>query len=219
MTDTGGSTCSWLADSGSSCHIANAVSEFEVLERGGTYPPIRTGGGVVYPEGQGVVRKIVNCGERAKMLTLNGVYYCPGFSKNILSLQKVYASGACLKGLGLFASNGDQIATLNKNFILDTRDEETHATTVTQATDIDLALWHSRLGHIGEAAIRKTAKATRGIESVTRTDDEPLICEPCDLGHSLRYTPRPGRPIPDRAGEEWHLDSVQVGYPGGQGEM
>jgi len=221
MTEEGSSTSAWLADSGSTCHIANNEVEFENLERGGSYPPIRTGGGMVYPEGQGRVRKVVSSGKGWKVLTLHGVYFCPGFSKNILSLQKVYANGAYLQGLKLHTPNGDHIADLSENFFLKTREgtEESHAaTTTTKAADIDITLWHSRLGHIGEAAIRRTAKVTKGIEAEAVVH-EPLICEPCDLGRSLRYTPRPGRPIPSSAGEEWHLDSVQVGYPDGQGEM
>jgi hypothetical protein len=66
MAEFGHSTSSWLADSGSTCHIANDTSEFEILEQGGTYPLIRTGGGVVHPEGQGVVRKIVRGGDKAR---------------------------------------------------------------------------------------------------------------------------------------------------------
>ena len=45
------------------------------------------------------------------------------------------------------------------------------------------------------------------------------ICKPCDDVKNLRYTPKPGREIPESAGEEWYLDSIYIQYPGGQGEF
>ncbi|MDB5911072.1 MAG: hypothetical protein JWP34_5189 [Massilia sp.] len=218
MTGIGGLPRIWLGDSGSSCHIATNEDDFTSLDRSGPFLPIRTGGGLVYPDGQGTVSKVVKAGKDWKKLTLNGVYYCPGFSKNILSLQKAYYSGCLLKGLKLFAADGNPIASFDSNFILETRDrvEECYST---ETADLDLALWHARLGHVGKSAIKNTAKATKGIRTSENISSEPLICEPCELGRSLRYTPKPGRPLPAHAGEEWHLDSVQIGYPGGQGEM
>ena len=85
--------------------------------------------------------------------------------------------------------------------------------------DIDIALWHARLGHVGAATIRETAKAVDGIDLDHEKSKEQLICEPCDTGKNLRYTPKPGRPRPEKAGEEWHLDSIQVTYPGGEGKL
>jgi len=219
MDSLSGASLPWLADTGSSCHIAVHPLEFESLDRTAeALPPIRTGGGIVTPEGVGTVKKVVRAGDEWRILTLNRVYYCPKFAKNILSLQRLYHSGGHIHGLDLISSDGSLITTLNNDFTLEIDDSQ-EVCYSTEVKDIDLALWHSRLGHIGNEAIRRTAAATKGIVSDCSVSTDDLICVPCELGRSLRYTPQRGRPIPDRAGEEWHLDSVQVSYPGGQDEF
>jgi hypothetical protein len=79
--------------------------------------PIRTGGGDAIPEGVGTVRKLVKAGNRWRILTLNNVYRCPGFTKNIPSLQKLYAPGDYLEGLNLIGRDGNVVGTLDDDFI------------------------------------------------------------------------------------------------------
>ena len=102
---------------------------------------------------------------RTNILTLSEVYYCPTFSKNIISLQRVYKNGAKLNGNLLVAPNGSAIASFDSRFILHDITDLEALEAAQEDDDIDYAKWHSRLGHISKEVIRITAKAVRGIVS------------------------------------------------------
>lgn len=65
---------------------------------------------------------MVRAGDKWKILTLRGVYYCPELSKNILSLQRVCTAGGYRRVLKLYSPN-------DENFILVIKDllEESNA--------------------------------------------------------------------------------------------
>jgi len=193
-------------------------------------PTILTGGGVVKPLEIGQLNKVVRVDDSFQILTLNNVLFCPGFSKNIMSLQILDDHGGYVYRHKIFNKFDEPVANLKRHFILDTEElpsgdslvsKESYTTTNLRNGDTNhnLELWHSRMGHISTSSVKATAKATTGIPHDINSSPDQLICVPCDLGRSLRYTPKPGRPPPDHAGEEWHLDSVKISYPGGREEM
>lgn len=108
----------WPGDSGSTCHISNNRREFASIDENVALPAIRTGAGFVYPQGRGTIKKIVRAGDQWKILTFRAVYYCPGFSKIILSLQLIYAVGGYDRRLKLYLRNDEFIATFDESFML-----------------------------------------------------------------------------------------------------
>ena len=217
----------WKGDSGSTCHIGHTLEDFEDLDHSRPLAVIRTGSGLVKPTAVGTVRKEVRNSEGdTVVMTLTEVYYIPTFPVNIFSLQRFYQKGGRIKDFSLVDSAGINAGSFDANFDLQVQGspkpnaEETLICTTSEKV-IDYPLWHARLGHIGRKAIRQTAKVTNGMWANKESDLTPpnTICEPCDDAKNLRYTPKPGREIPRLAGEEWHLDSVHIQYPGGQGEF
>ena len=211
----------WKGDSGSTCHIGHTKEDFVSLDYSKSLSPIRTGSGLIKPTAIGIIRKSVrNTKGEITRMALQDVYYVPTFPINIFSFQKFYKKGGRINGFDLVDPSGRVTGSFDSSFNLQVVDETPEETLLTEDKHIDYPLWHMRLGHIGREAIKQTAKVTEGMwskqEDLTPAD---TICEPCDEGKNLRYTPKPGRAIPESAGEEWHLDSVHIQYPGGQEEF
>jgi hypothetical protein len=77
---------------------------------------------VVKPLGIGQVIKVVRVDDSFQILTLNNVLFCPGFSKNIMSLQIFDAHGGYVYRHKIFNKFDEPVANLKRHFILDTEE-------------------------------------------------------------------------------------------------
>jgi hypothetical protein len=104
----------WLYDTGSSRHISNNKYLFDDLELTQGLRPILTGGGAVYPMGEGnITLPFFVQGHGIRKITLNNVLYVPDFPINIMSGQLHYRKGGIISGNKLLDSKKQPFSTLN----------------------------------------------------------------------------------------------------------
>ena len=54
--------------------------------------------------------------------------------------------------------------------------------------DVDITLWHRRIGHASLDAVKQTAKVVKGLDFVQQSKPEhDEICPPCEKGRPLRF--------------------------------
>ncbi len=96
------------------CNNRRLFSDFETPKLGS----VKTGGGPVLPQGRGsiVVRFFTNYKEgiaQYSTITLKEVLYIPSFPLNIVSGDRLYASGGTLIKQKLYTASGKVIALLD----------------------------------------------------------------------------------------------------------
>src|SRR3984885_12010336 len=185
----------WFTDSGASDHFSphrDLFTTFHTLEE-----PIytETAEGTAMGTGMGrITITVLGKDDTETDLELNDVIYAPNMSSNLFSLAAAYDKGfetRITPGYGLRIFHNDTIVAKSVRvagglFRLKTpTDAFALAAQVTSATpELDIDIWHRRMGHLGEDNVRKLAKMVEGMVIKSRT--EVGVCEACLEGKQHR---------------------------------
>lgn len=220
---------SWILDTGATCHICNDLEQFL------TYMPresiVKTGQTVTPMIGYGQVRitgKHPRTGTTVSV-TLDNVWYSPGFHTSLISLSVIEDKGFCFKSDERAIFKGNQavlkverhhglytvIYNPNHQAAFSVRhSEKPHLSTASARR------WHRRLGHAFDQKIEKLPEMVDGvkIDGICEDNhhDNPERCEVCQLTKSKRQISRRTTGTPYGKCGRIHFDLVQIdpGYNG-----
>lgn len=225
---------SWIIDTGASSHMTYDQDEFVEYEDLADPVEIRFAGSQRgHGIGIGRVKIITNVNGTKREDFLNNVLYVPELRRKLFSL-----SAATKKGCrGEFIDNKIVIRgpdntvrltakRVNNLYYADVHciecnaahEEVNEVEDIHEGQDVNLVLWHQRMGHINTKYLVKTSKAVQGMEGLKedRPDGSPhdtIKCQACCIGKQAK------RPIPSRrspraeeVGQRVHVD---VGGPVG----
>ena len=189
----------WFTDSGASDHFSPHRDLFETFHKLEEPVSIATAEGTATGTGTGTITVTV-LGENdvETDLQLRNVIYAPTMSSNLFSLNAAYDRGfetRMTPGYGVRIFHGDTVVANTVRiagglFRLKTpADAIAYAAQVTNETvrnrDIDIDIWHRRMGHLGEDNIRKLAKMADGMGITVGTSVG--VCEACVKGKQTRH--------------------------------
>src|SRR5579859_453666 len=185
----------WFTDSGASDHFSPHKDLFTTLRKLEEPICIETAEGTATGTGIGTITITVLSENNIEMdLQLNDVVYAPSMSSNLFSLASAYDRGyetRMTPGYGVRIFHGEElVATMIRAagglFRLRTpTDSFAYAAQVTSATpELDIDIWHRRMGHLGEDNVRKLAKMVDGMGIKVRTTVG--VCEACLEGKQHR---------------------------------
>ena len=127
-------------------------------------------------------------------LRLSDVIYAPDMGSNLFSLAAAYDRGfetRTTPGYGLRIFHNDTLIANSVRvagglFRLKTPIDSAFALAaqVTEARELDMNIWHRRMGHLGEDYVRKLARMVDGMEIKSRTTVG--VCEACLEGKQHR---------------------------------
>ena len=179
----------WFTDSGASDHFSPHRDLFETFKELEEPIYIETAEGTTMGTGIGTITVTVLSGDDTETdLKLNDVIYAPNMSSNLFSLTAAYDRGFETRitpgyGLRIFyresviatgvrAANGGlfRLRTPADAYAL-------AAQTPAQTPELDVNVWHRRMGHLGEENVRKLAKMVEGMKIKFRTSVG--VCEAC----------------------------------------
>src|ERR1700733_13405567 len=186
----------WFTDSGASDHFSphrDLFTTFHTLEE-----PIytETAEGTAMGTGMGrITITVLGKDDTETDLELNDVIYAPNMSSNLFSLAAAYDKGfetRITPGYGLRIFHNDTIVAKSVRvagglFRLKTPIDSAFALAaqVTEpARELDIDIWHRRMGHLGEDNVRKLARMVEGMVIKSRT--EVGVCEACLEGKQHR---------------------------------
>src|SRR5436190_22575839 len=186
----------WFTDSGASDHFSPYRDLFSTFRKLDEPTFIDTADGTAMGTGIGTITLMVLGKNDIEMeLRLNNVIYAPNMSSNLFSLIAAYDRGyetRMTPGYGLRIFHGETlIATAIRDqgglFRLKTT-TDSHAMVATQAPEstpeLDINVWHRRMGHLGEDNVRRLAKMVDGMKIKVRTTVG--VCEPWLEGKQTR---------------------------------
>jgi len=197
--------CRWVLDTGATNHMTGSRRVFAELDSGVT-GTVRFGdGSVVSIEGKGTVLFALKSGEHHR---LDGVYYIPRLTTNIVSLGQMDEDGYKVvieEGiLRLFELQRQLLAKVQRSpsrlYLLDM---VIAAPVCLTARVGDVAWrWHEQYGHLNFQSLRKLAREdmVKGLPAIDYVDQ---VCEDCVLAKQRR-TPFP-QAAKFRAQEELEL--------------
>jgi transposase InsO family protein len=121
-------------------------------------------------------------------------HVAPGLTTNLLSLPRLCDDGyqVTLTQTGGAISDGSIVTPLQRTDGLWTLQGPTSTALAVSSSTLDL--WHRRLGHIHEDAVKKTAAATKGMPSLASAPSAGH-CTPCHIGKGTRASFPSGRHI------------------------
>src|SRR5579859_988706 len=186
----------WFTDSGASDHFSPHKDLFTTLRKLEEPICIETAEGTAIRVGVGsVTLTVLGKDDLETDLQLNDVIYAPSMSSNLFSLAAAYDRGyetRMTPGYGVRVFRGEElVATTTRAagglFRLRTPSDAAfaYAAQVTSATpELDIDIWHRRMGHLGEDNVRKLAKMVDGMGIKVRTIVG--VCEACLEGKQHR---------------------------------
>src|SRR5579859_3974542 len=185
----------WFTDSGTSEHFSPHKDLFTTLRKLEEPICIETAEGTATGTGIGTITITVLGENNIEMdLQLNDVIYAPSMSSNLFSLAAAYDRGyetRMTPGYGVRVFHGEEVVATTIRaagglFRLRTpTDSFAYAAQVTSATpELDIDIWHRRMGHLGEDNVRKLAKMVDGMGIKVRTTVG--VCEACLEGKQHR---------------------------------
>src|SRR3984885_8291760 len=185
----------WYTDSGASDDFSTQHDLFTTFRRLEKSIYIETAQGEAVGTGiRTITITVLGKDDHENELRLNDVIYAPNMSSNLFSLAAVYDKGfetRITPGYGLRIFHGNTLVAKSVRvsgglFRLKTpTDTFALAAQVTSATpELDIDIWHRRMGHLGEDNVRKLAKMVEGMVIKSRT--EVGVCEACLEGKQHR---------------------------------
>ena len=185
----------WFTDSGASDHFSPYRDLFETFHELEEYIYIETAEGTAVGTGIGTMTVTVLGGDDTETdLKLNDVIYAPNMSSNLFSLTAAYDRGFETRmtpgyGLRIFYRESVIATAVRTNgglFRLRTPvDAYALAAQAPAPTpELDVNVWHRRMGHLGEENVRKLAKMVAGMKIKLRTSVG--VCEACLEGKQTR---------------------------------
>ena len=195
----------WVLDTGATNHMTGARNVFAELDTSISGTVKFGDGSVVNIHGKGTVLFVCRTGEHRQ---LDGVYYIPRLTTNIISLGQMDETGFKVdieSGiLRLFDPDRQLLAKVHRSpsrlYFLDMK---VTAPVCLTARVGDMAWrWHERYGHLNFKALRKLGRAdmVRGLPTIDHVEQ---VCEDCVLAKQKR-TPFP-KAAKFRAQEELEL--------------
>src|SRR5271156_2884855 len=152
----------WFTDSGASDHFSPHRSIFETFRMLDEHIPIETAQGTVMGTGIGTIMlTVLGKDDMETDLQLNDVIYVPNMSSNLFSLMAAYDRGyetRITPGYGLRIFHREALVATSVRvtgglFRLKTPTDSAFALAaqVTEpACELDINIWHRRMGHLGE---------------------------------------------------------------------
>src|SRR5579859_3429582 len=185
----------WFTDSGTSDHFSPHKDLFTTLRKLEKPICIETAEGTAIGVGVGSVTfTVLGKDDFETDLQLNEVIYAPRMSTNLFSLMTIYDKGyenRMTPGYGVRIFHREElVATTTRAagglFRLKTpTDAFAYTAQVTSVTpELDIDIWHRRIGHLGEDNIKKLAKMVDGMGIKVRTTVG--VCEACLEGKQHR---------------------------------
>src|SRR5579859_6948889 len=185
----------WFTDSGTSDHFSPHKDLFTTLRKLEKPICIETAEGTAIGVGIGTITITVLGENDIKTdLQLNDVVYAPSMNSNLFSLAAAYDRGyetRMTPGYGVRIFHGEELVATTIRaagglFRLKTpTDAFAYAAQVTSVTpELDIDIWHRRMGHLGEDNVRKLAKMVDGMGIKVRTTVG--VCEACLNGKQHR---------------------------------
>ena len=185
----------WYTDSGASDHFSPFKQLFKTFQYLEEPTVIETAEGKVTGTAIGtIVVTVVGEDNASTELHLNNVIYAPDMSCNLFSLMAVYDLGyetRMTPGYGIrILHDGTIVAQTTREqgglFYLKmaASQQAKAATQVTSIPELDINIWHRRLGHLNEDYIRKLTSMVDGMNVKARTTVG--ICEACLEGKQHR---------------------------------
>src|SRR5579859_7294256 len=185
----------WFTDSGASDHFSPHRDLFETFQKLEEPIYIETTEGTAMGTGQGTITiTVLSKDDIETELQLNDVIYAPSMSSNLFSLMAAYDRGYETRitpayGLRIFHEDvliTNSVRVAGGLFRLKTpTDAFAYAAQVTESTrELDINIWHRRMGHLGKDNVRKLAKMVDGMGIKVRTTVG--VCEACLEGKQTR---------------------------------
>ena len=186
----------WFTDSGASDHFSPHRSLFETFHMLDEPITIETAQGTAIGTGIGTITlTVLGKDDIETELKLNDVIYAPNMTSNLFSLTATYDRGFETRitpgyGLRIFHRETLVATTVRVHgglFRLRTT-TDSYAMVARQAPEttpeLDINIWHRRMGHLGEDYVRKLARMADGMGIKVRTTVG--VCEPCLEGKQHR---------------------------------
>lgn len=186
----------WFTDSGASDHFSPHKELFKTFRKLEEPVLIETAEGTAIGTGAGtIVITVLGKDDVETELQLNDAIYAPNMSSNLFSLMAAYDRGyetRITPGCGLRIFHGDAIVATTVRVqgglfrLKTTTDSYAMAAQVSETTtpELDVDVWHRRMGHLGEDNVRKLAKMVEGMKIKVRTTVG--VCEACLEGKQHR---------------------------------
>ena len=201
----------WFTDSGASDHFSPHRELFSTFRKLDEPIFIDTADGTATGTGVGTVTLMVLGKDDIETeLQLNNVIYAPNMKSNLFSLAAAYDRGyetRMTPGYGVRIFHGETLVagTVRDQgglFRLKTiTDSHAMVATVPEKTpELDINIWHRRMGHLGEDNVRRLAKMVEGVKIKVRT--AVGVCEACLEGKQHR---QPSHKPATRASEPLEL--------------
>jgi Reverse transcriptase (RNA-dependent DNA polymerase)/gag-polypeptide of LTR copia-type/Integrase core domain/GAG-pre-integrase domain/Domain of unknown function (DUF4219) len=202
----------WFTDSGASDHFSPHKELFSTFSKLDEPVSIETAEGAAIGTGTGTIAlTVLGKDDIETELQLNNVIYAPNMSSNLFSLMAAYDKGYEIRitpGYGLRIFHGEALVATTVRVegglfrLKTTTDTFAMAAQTSEAInhELDIDIWHRRMGHLGEDYVRKLARMVDGIRIKPRTTVG--VCEPCLEGKQTR---QPSRRPATRASEPLEL--------------
>jgi transposase InsO family protein len=185
----------WYTDSGASDHFSPNRSLFKTFRTLDEPIPIETAQGTAIGIGTGTITlTVLGKDDIETELQLNNVIYAPNMTSNLFSLMAAYDRGfetRITPGYGLRIFHGETLVATTVRVrgglfrLKTTTDSYAMAAQVPETTpELDIDIWHRRMGHLGEDNVRKLAKMVDGMKIKARTTVG--VCGSCLEGKQTR---------------------------------
>ena len=156
----------WIIDSGSSHHICNQKGSFSELKGSPQVSAVVIGNNSkLEVKNEGKVSLTFNVGKAQNLGTIDSVQYVPGMGRNLFSVTQTMKQGKSVlfdaKTMSCKILKGDlQVgsATLRGGLWVLDCDEPQQASANVAEKENNMELWHQRLGHLGEDALKVMQK-------------------------------------------------------------
>lgn len=216
----------WLTDSGASRHLTfrkEWLTDFREEKDGTTVSLGDNEACEIIGRGNVLIKKLVDgvwCDG-----VIEDVLYVPKLRKNLFSVGVCTKKGLEVRFRGqtvqvvqdgaVVASGAKQDNDIFRMFFKVLKAGSREEANVASS---NLTLWHERLGHVGQKAIRELVK--KGLVSgVSLKDESEIFCEPCKMGKShCQKFERETVKVKTEPGEMFHTDvcgPMSVESPGG----
>ena len=185
----------WFTDSGASDHFSPFKDLFQTFHKLDKPTMIETAEGTAIGTAKGsITLTVIGDNNMETELLLNNVIYAPNMTANLFSLMAAYDLGYETRitpgyGLRIFHENALVLkATRDQGGLfqlMTAPNAQAKAAQIREPNpELDVNIWHRRLGHLGEDNVRKLAKLVDGMNIKARTTVG--VCEACMQGKQHR---------------------------------
>ena len=185
----------WIIDSGSSHHICNQKDSFSEFKGNPQVSAVVIGNNSkLQVENEGKVKLTLNVGKTQTFGTIDAVQYVPEMGKNLFSVTQTMKQGKSVlfdaQTMSCKILKGDlQVgsATLRGGLWVLDCDEPQQASANVAEKEENMELWHQRLGHVGEDAL-KTMQKTQMVKGLEKDLQGTVkgACQGCKEGKQHR---------------------------------